>query len=104
MLLNEEDMPRTKDGIIPDMIVNTHAFPSRMTIAQFLEVLLGKLCINKGLVSEVVPFSDIDVEGVANLLESCNFEKYGNELSNDYGRDKCFMSSKGGGRLSSGWL
>ena len=81
MLLDEENMPRTAEGIIPDMIVNTHAFPSRMTIAQFFEVLLGKLCVSKGLLSEIVPFSDIDVEGVAKLLQnSCGFEKYGNEI------------------------
>ena len=81
MLLDEENMPRTKDGIIPDLIVNTHAFPSRMTIAQFLELLLGKLCVNKGLISEIVPFSDIDIESISQLLQdSCGFEKYGNEI------------------------
>ena len=81
MLVDEENMPRTKDGIIPDMIVNTHAFPSRMTIAQFYEVLLGKFCINKGYLSEIIPFADIDIESIAELLEkACGFEKYCNEI------------------------
>jgi len=81
MLLPARDMPRTKDGITPDIIVNPHAFPSRMTIAQFFETILGKACINKGYLSEIVPFSENNIENVANILQdSCGFEKYGNEV------------------------
>jgi DNA-directed RNA polymerase beta subunit len=48
MRVMTEDMPYSKDGLIPDMIVNPHAFPSRMTIGQFIEMMSTKLGVPNG--------------------------------------------------------
>ena len=80
MLLPSRDLPRTKEGLVPDMIVNTHAFPSRMTIAQFFELLLSKFCVTHGINSQISPFAEIDVDVVKNLLMKVGLESNGNEI------------------------
>ena len=79
MLMDPYNMPFSRRGIQPDMIVNAHAFPSRMTIAQFLELVMGKACVEKGLFSEVAAFSEVNVENVSDALLKLGFEGYGNE-------------------------
>jgi DNA-directed RNA polymerase II subunit RPB2 len=82
LVIPEEDMPFTADGIRPDLIINPHAIPSRMTIGQLVESVLGKLCVINGSFGDCTAFSakgsNYDVYG--NLLVQNGYHKSGNEI------------------------
>ena len=81
MILDPEDMPQTADGIVPDIIINPHCIPSRMTIAQLLETLLGKAASMLGCLGDGTPFNATTVEGIASILrDQCGMNPYGNEI------------------------
>ena len=81
MILPKEDMPFTKDGIVPDLIINPHAIPSRMTIGQFVECVMGKACSLLGCMSDGTPFTNIDYLEICKILEEkCGYENYGDEI------------------------
>ena len=79
-IIPEEDMPFTKDGIRPDIIINPHAIPSRMTIGQLKETLLGKVLIELGLFGDGTSFGNLDIKTIAQELQKLGYESYGNEL------------------------
>jgi DNA-directed RNA polymerase II subunit RPB2 len=77
----EEDMPYTSAGIRPDMIVNPHAFPSRMTIGQFIEAMSTKLGVEMGAIVDSTPFSTQNrVAETSELLLKAGFHPYGHEV------------------------
>ncbi len=81
MILNPEDMPQTAGGLVPDMIINPHCIPSRMTIAQLMETLLGKLCCQMGTLGDGTPFGEVTVENMSRILrDGYGLEPYGNEI------------------------
>jgi len=80
MILDEEQMPFTKDGIKPDLIVNPHAIPSRMTIGHLVECVYSKLCCMEGFLGDGSVFINLDYENIYDNLEKLKFEKYGNEI------------------------
>mgnify|MGYP006082183855 CR=1 FL=1 len=80
MIINQEDMPFSKDGITPDIIINPHAIPSRMTIAQLVECILGKLSCKIGGYGDGTPFNDLDINSIERHLTNNGIEKSGNEI------------------------
>jgi DNA-directed RNA polymerase II subunit RPB2 len=80
MTMANEDMPFTRDGIVPDLIMNPHAIPSRMTIGQLLEVVYDKVAAITGRQYDGTPFSGQSVETIGDELQKLGFERYGNEV------------------------
>ena len=82
LIIPEEDMPFTEDGIRPDLIINPHAIPSRMTIGQIVESLFGKVCTSYGAFGDCTAFQ---VKGpnystYAPLLVKAGFHSSGNQV------------------------
>ena len=83
MVYRQDDMPFSKHGITPDIIMNPHAIPSRMTISQLIECIMGKSCCMMGRYGDATPFSKFAEKNLNNLgdvLETLGFERHGNEV------------------------
>ena len=80
LILPEEDMPYTSNGVKPDIIINPHAIPSRMTIGQLKETLLGKVLLELGLFGDGTSFNKLSVEEISKELLKSGYEQNGNEV------------------------
>jgi len=81
MLLSEEDMPVTSKGLRPDLIINPHALPSRMTIGQFLDTMGGKVGCHLGSFVDGTPFSTQNrVYDTKEILVQLGYHPYSNEF------------------------
>lgn len=80
MIYRQEDMPFTSDGITPDIIINPHAFPSRMTINQLFESIGAKACVLSGKMGDASPFrDDKEIEGYGRELSKFGYSHRGTE-------------------------
>ena len=81
-ILPQEDMPFSPTtGICPDIIINSHCIPSRMTINQLMECVLGKSCVMEGKIGDATPFQDYNnnAQEICDKLKKHGFEENGYE-------------------------
>jgi len=82
LIIPEENMPFTSEGIRPDLIINPHALPSRMTIGQLVETLMGKACAHYGAFGDCTAFVNKGPkhEIFGSLLRNIGYSSTGNEI------------------------
>ncbi|CAN0914540.1 DNA-directed RNA polymerases IV and V subunit 2 [Linum grandiflorum] len=76
---SQENFPFTVQGIVPDVVINPHAFPSRQTPGQLLEAALAKGIASGGTMKYATPFSTTSVESITDQLHRAGFSRWGGE-------------------------
>lgn len=75
----QEDMPFTEDGVSPDLIINPNCLPSRMTIGQLIECVMGKVSAIRGHDSDGTPFNELSVKQIREELKKLGYHDSGKE-------------------------
>lgn len=91
LIVEQEDMPFNDQGIVPDVIMNPHGFPSRMTVGKIIELVSGKAGAMKGEIADSTAFRESLVEQTCSLLVEHGFSYSGKD---------CFTSGTTGAPLS----
>ncbi len=82
-MVEPEDLPFTEEGVVPDLIVNPHAMPSRMTVAHMLELLGGKAGSLDGRFIDGTPFGGESEKTIKEVLRRAGFKPNGTEILYD---------------------
>jgi len=80
LIPRQEDMPFTKDGVVPDLVMNPHAIPSRMTLGQIFEGISGKIACSVGKVEDATAFQWTDMDALQNRLVKAGFDYNGRHV------------------------
>jgi DNA-directed RNA polymerase subunit B len=83
MLVSQEDLPYSEDGVVPDIMINPHAFPSRMTVGQFMESLGGKAASLRGRIVDGSAFLGEKLDDIKGIIEQYGFKHSGKEIMYD---------------------
>ncbi len=83
LLVPQEDLPFTKDGVVPDLIITPHAIPGRMTAGHLLEMLGGKAACLDGTLKDGTAFSGDTQNDFEDVLAAYGFQKQGEEVLYD---------------------
>jgi DNA-directed RNA polymerase II subunit RPB2 len=79
IVYQQKDMPFTESGIVPDLILNPHGYPSRMSISHFIETLASKFGALTGKFVDGTPFNNYDVKELGEKLTKLGFSSNGTE-------------------------
>ena len=90
ILAKNEDLPYTADGITPDVLINPHAFPSRMTVGMFMESITGKAAALRGRQFDGSAFVGEKLDDVKEIMDQTGFKYSGKEIMYDGRTGKSF--------------
>lgn len=79
LMIPQSDMPFTESGIIPDIIMNPHSYPKRMTIGQLYECGLGKICAARGIMCDGTIFRTVEPDDIVREMKTMGLDHFGRE-------------------------
>lgn len=80
LIVPQEDFPFNRDGICPDMIMNPHGFPSRMTVGKLKELLAGKSAVIKGTLHDGTAFNGTTIDEMTSIMQEYGYNYHGKEV------------------------